>query len=198
MSLRFALLGLVALRPMSGYEIKQTFERSIFYIWNVTGAQIYNTLKQLRGEGLLVSEDVVQQGRPDKQVHTITGAGQRALEEEGGQEIRAEALRDKVLLRIFFGNFAEPGAMEREIDAYMDRIREEIAYLESVDRRVTARPGANHEARHFQLLSLRLKVAQLRATAEELLRSGYGTRKPDADAPDGETPGEDLALLAGE
>lgn len=197
MSLKFALLGLVSLRPMSGYEIKQTIERSIFYIWNVTGAQIYNTIKSLQKDGLIESEDVPQQGRPDKQIHSITETGRAALAAEGSSPIQNEQLRDKVLLRIFFGNFAEPGAMPREIDAYMDRIREEIAYLESVERRVTANPGTNHEARHFQLLSLRLKVAQLRATLEELLRSGYGGRD---DAAGGGKPvaEETLALLAGE
>lgn len=192
MSLKFALLGLVSLRPMSGYEIKQTIERSIFYIWNVTGAQIYNTIKTLQKDGLIESEDVPQRGKPDKQIHSITEAGRAALADEGSAPIKSEQLRDKVLLRIFFGNFAAPGAMDREIDAYMDRIRDEIAYLESVERRVTANPGTNHEARHFQLLSLRLKVAQLRATLDELLRSGYGQHES------GEKKGEDLALLAGE
>ncbi len=174
MSLRFALLGLVALRPRSGYEIKRTFERSIFYIWNVTGAQIYNTIRDLREEGLITSEAVAQEGRPDKQVHTITAAGRAALAAQGGEPIREEMLRDKVLLRIFFGNFVESEVMAREIDAYLERVRGEAAYLQSVERRVVANPGPEHEARRFQLLSLRLKMAQLRAMDEVLVREGYG------------------------
>lgn len=174
MSLRFALLGLVALRPQSGYEIKRTFERSIFYIWNVTGAQIYNTLHNLREEGLITSEDVPQRGRPAKQVHTITEEGRADLAAQGGEPIREESLRDRVLLRIFFGNFVDPTIMHREIDAYLQRMRDEVAYLGGVEERVTANPGANHQARRFQLLSLRLKVAQLRAMDEVLRDEGYG------------------------
>ena len=164
MSLKFAILGLVEQQgPMSGYDIKRTIERSIFYIWNVTGAQIYNALKDMREKGLLSAETVAQDGRPDKRLHEITEAGRAALVEEADAPIRDEALRDKVLLRVFFGNQADPEAMAREIEAYMARIAQEIDYLENVERRVLANPGSQHAARHFQLLSLRLKVAQLRA-----------------------------------
>lgn len=183
MSLRFAILGLVEQQgPMSGYDIKQTVERSIFYIWNVTGAQIYNTLKDLRQRGLLTAETVPQEGRPDKQMHTITDSGRKALAEEADAPIHDEALRDKVLLRIFFGNQADPETMAREIAAYMARMRAEIEYLESVERRVSANPGPKHAARHFQLLSLRLKVAQLKGMEDELRRAGYHPPDEDGDS----------------
>jgi DNA-binding PadR family transcriptional regulator len=182
MSLKFAILGLVEQQgPMSGYDIKQTIERSIFYIWNVTGAQIYNALRDMREKGLLSAETVAQDGRPDKRMHQITDDGRAALVGEADAPIRDEALRDKVLLRVFFGNQADPEAMAREIEAYMARIHQEIDYLESVERRVLANPGSQHAARHFQLLSLRLKVAQLRGMEEEFRRAGYDLPAADPD-----------------
>ena len=77
--------------------------------------------------------------------------------------------RDEVLLRIFFGNFATPQAMRRELEAYLDRIREERTSMETTEARITAHPGRKHEARRFQLLSLRIKVSQYRATERELV-----------------------------
>lgn len=176
MSLKFALLGLVALRPRSGYDIKRVVDRSIFYIWNVTATQIYNALRALRDEGLITSESVPQQGKPDKQIHTITDKGREILETFANEPIREEMVRDKVLLRIFFGNFADSERIEEELSAYLQRIREEQDYLHGVEQRVLAHPGTQHEARRYQLLSLRLKVAQLRATEEELKR--FGVREP--------------------
>jgi len=41
--------------------------------------------------------------------------------------------------------------------------------MESTEARITAHPGSRHEARRFQLLSLRIKVAQYRAMEQELL-----------------------------
>lgn len=170
MSLKFAVLGLLALEPASGYDIKRTIDRSIFFIWNVTGPQIYTTLRALRDDGLIASEDVAQKGKPDKQLHRITPAGRRALQDFANAPVRASVTRDEVLLRIFFGNFADEAVVMRELEAYLERIRHERATMEATEARINAHPGPRHEARRFQLLSLRLKVAQYRALEQELAK----------------------------
>jgi DNA-binding PadR family transcriptional regulator len=178
MSLRFALLGLIALKPASGYDLKRTFDRSIHFAWNVTGPQIYNTLRLLRDEGLVAGEAVVQTGKPDKQVHTITPQGLRVLHEYANQPVRTSITRDEVVLRIFFANFADDEVIARELGAYLDRIRSERAFMEATEARVTAHPGERHKAREFQLLALRMKVAQYRAMEQELTRFLAGRGKP--------------------
>ena len=122
----------------------------------------------MREEGHITSEAVPQTGKPDKEVHTITSEGRKALQDFMNEPIRASVTRDEVLLRIFFGNFANEEIVMRELASYLDRIRQERAYLEATEARVTAHPGSKHEARRFQLLSLRLKVAQYRAMEQEL------------------------------
>lgn len=180
MSLKFALLGLIALKPASGYDIKRVIDRSVYFVWNVTGPQIYNTLRVLREEGLVSSEDVPQQGKPDKQVHTITAKGERALQEFANEPIRAAVTRDELLLRIFFGNFADEAVIVRELGACLDRMRHERAFMEATEARILAHPGERHAAREFQLLSLRLKVAQYRAMEQELARFLATRGKPAA------------------
>ena len=170
MSLRFALLGLLAVEPASGYDLKRAINRSTYFIWNATGPQIYNTLHKLREEGYIASESLAQRGKPDKQIHTITANGLAALKDFMSEPIRASVTRDEVLLRIFFGNFANKTTITREIEAYLDRIRHERAFLEMTEARIIAHPGRKHEARRFQLLSLRIKVAQNRAMEQELVR----------------------------
>lgn len=185
MSLRFALLGLIALRPASGYDLKRTFDRSIYFAWNVTGPQIYNTLRALRDEGLVSSESIAQHGKPDKQVHTITPAGLRVLHEFANEPVRTSITRDEVVLRIFFANFADNAVITRELGAYLDRIRGERAFMEATEARVTAHPGERHKAREFQLLALRMKVAQYRAMEQELARflGSRGKGRPARRAP---------------
>ena len=170
MSLRFALLGLLAVEPASGYDLKRAVNRSTFFIWNATGPQIYNTLHKLREEGCITSKSLPQQGKPDKQIHTITASGQARLEEFMSEPIRASVTRDEVLLRIFFGNFANRKVIRRELASYLERIRRERAYLQATEARINAHPGRKHEARRFQLLSLRMKVAQYQAMEKELDR----------------------------
>ena len=169
MSLRFALLGLLAVEPASGYDLKRAINRSTYFIWNATGPQIYNTLHKLREEGYLTSESLPQKGKPDKQIHTITAGGRAALKHFMSEPIRAAVTRDEVLLRIFFGNFASKSTIKRELAAYLDRIRGERTYMEATKARIDAHPGKKHEARRFQLLSLRIKVAQIKAMEAELV-----------------------------
>ena len=86
------------------------------------------------------------------------------------EPIHASVTRDEVLLRIFFGNFASKKIIKRELDSYLQRIRHERATMEATETRINAHPGRKHEARRFQLLSLRIKVAQYRAMEQELVR----------------------------
>ena len=170
MSLRFALLGLLAVQPASGYDLKRAINRSTYFIWNATGPQIYNTLHNLREDGYITSKALAQTGKPDKQIHTITASGRAALKTFMGEPIRASVTRDEVLLRIFFGNFASGKTIRRELEAYLDRIGQERATMEATEARINAHPGGRHEARRFQLLSLRIKVAQIRAMEQEVSR----------------------------
>jgi PadR family transcriptional regulator AphA len=170
MSLRFALLGLLAVQPASGYDLKRAINRSTYFIWNATGPQIYNTLRDLREDGYITSKSLAQRGKPDRHVHTITPSGRTALREFMGKPIRASVTRDDVLLRIFFGNFASRDSIKRELAAYLERIGRERAFMEGTEARINANPGGKHEARRFQLLSLRIKVAQIRAMEQELER----------------------------
>ena len=178
MSLRFALLGLLAVEPASGYDLKRAINRSTYFIWNATGPQIYNTLHSLREQDYITSEALPQRGKPDKQIHTITPNGRAALKEFMGMPIRASVTRDEVLLRIFFGNFASKSTMKRELEAYLDRIGLERATMEATEARINAHPCGKHEARRYQLLSLRIKVGQIRAMEQELVRFlGDGANK---------------------
>ena len=182
MSLKIALLGLLSAEPASGYDLTQTIQRSIHFIWNATAPQIYNTLRTLRENGHISTRDLPQDGKPDKQIHSITPAGKKALEAYLGEPIRSSVTRDEVLLRIFFGNFCAPDAMQRELRSYLERVREERLYLEGVEARIYANPGPNTEARRFQLLSLRIKVAQSRATERELMDFFDTLSRPDEPA----------------
>lgn len=170
MSLRFALLGLLAVQPASGYDLKRAINRSTYFIWNATGPQIYNTLHNLREDGYITSKSKPQKGKPDKHIHTITRRGRAALKDFMEEPIRAAVTRDEVLLRIFFGNFASKKTIKRELEAYLDRIGQERVQMEATEARINAHPGSKHEARRFQLLSLRIKVAQIRAMEQELDR----------------------------
>ena len=67
-TLRYIILGLLGAHPMSGYDIKRAFDRSIATYWNAGHSQIYTTLKALDQRGLVTSELIYQEGRPNRRV----------------------------------------------------------------------------------------------------------------------------------
>src|SRR5215831_10521497 len=60
-TLRYIILGLLGAHPMSGYDIKRAFDRSLATYWNAGNSQIYTTLKALAARGLVTSEVVLQE-----------------------------------------------------------------------------------------------------------------------------------------
>src|SRR5262245_41183426 len=74
------VLGLVALQPGSGYDLARLADRSVGYLWTPSRSQIYKVLPQLVADGLAAVERVRQRDRPDKDLYSITPAGQQVLQ----------------------------------------------------------------------------------------------------------------------
>lgn len=99
----WAVLGLVALGPRTGYQIKATVDRSIRHFWAASYGQIYPELRRLEDAGWVEGEHAPRGARA-RRVYRITAEGRRALRAWlGGDETRIE-LRDESLLRLFFAD----------------------------------------------------------------------------------------------
>ncbi|MCL6430503.1 MAG: PadR family transcriptional regulator [Anaerolineae bacterium] len=102
MSVRCALLGLLAQRPRHGYELHAAFEALVGGAenWDVSPAQVYSTLARLKEAGLVREEGLEQEGGPEKVIHAITPAGRRELEAWFSTPVRAEHQRDEFFVKL--------------------------------------------------------------------------------------------------
>jgi DNA-binding PadR family transcriptional regulator len=75
---RFALLALLAERPMHGYEMIQELDTRTSGAWRPSPGSVYPTLQLLEDEGLVSVSEV--EGR---RTYSITDAGREALAERG-------------------------------------------------------------------------------------------------------------------
>jgi PadR family transcriptional regulator AphA len=101
--LKYVLLGFLNYRPMTGYDLKQTINRSTIHFWHAELSQIYVTLKMLEKDGLIESEVQEQSQRPDRRVYTITDAGRRYLHEWLSLPLAELSPRkETLLLKLFF------------------------------------------------------------------------------------------------
>ena len=72
MALPHAILVSLCEQSGSGYELARRFDRSIGYFWSATHQQIYRTLRAMEDDGWVTATVVVQHGRPDKKVYTVS------------------------------------------------------------------------------------------------------------------------------
>jgi PadR family transcriptional regulator, regulatory protein AphA len=131
-SATWAVLGLIALKPRSGYDIKRIVDSSIRHFWAASPGQIYPELRRLEQEGWISGENEPRGGRP-RRVYRITATGTAALQGWlAGRETRME-LRDESLLRLFFAD-----AVPREhglglLAARREGFRRMFEYLRTLD-----------------------------------------------------------------
>lgn len=102
MSLRYALLGVLSMREMSGYDIKRHFDRAVHFVWNASDSQIYRELRGMEHDELIASRLVEQEGRPNKRLYRVTAAGLRQLDEWLVSEVETPYSKEPFLLRLFF------------------------------------------------------------------------------------------------
>jgi len=99
----WAVLGLLAQRPRSGYDLKTSIDRTIRHFWAASYGQIYPELRRLEEAGWVTARTAPTGGRQRRE-YRITPAGRKALFHWlHGTETRIE-LRDESLLRLFFAD----------------------------------------------------------------------------------------------
>jgi DNA-binding PadR family transcriptional regulator len=103
-SLPYGLLGLLAYQDSTGYELTKVFEDSLNHFWHAQSSQIYRELDRLEQKGWVVSQNVVQDKRPNKRVYAITAAGRSALADWlKNSAVEFEHCHEPLLVRVFFG-----------------------------------------------------------------------------------------------
>lgn len=158
--LEVALLGLLSVREMTGYEINRHYARALAPWWETPRTQIYPKLRELERRGLLQHEYVVQQGKPNKRVYRLNPSGGDALTSWLRKDIRQPDMKHHMMMRLFLGNFL-PAETTRELMLdYRDRMR---AWADSL-RKAHAKfsdslTGPYKASVFFELLSLEHLIA---------------------------------------
>ena len=105
MSVRHAVLGLLAQRPRHGYELRAAFQALVGgeENWDIKPAQIYTTLTRLEQGGFIAEDSVEQDGGPEKRIYAITLAGHKILTEWFACGIEPEHQHDEFFLKLMIG-----------------------------------------------------------------------------------------------
>ena len=100
MALGDAILACLTERPMTGYELAKTFDSSIGFFWKADHQQIYRELSKLRDRGYIQGREVVQSGKPNKLIYTLTPEGRTALRHWAARPSTPPSIKDDLLVRL--------------------------------------------------------------------------------------------------
>ncbi len=127
---KYAILGLLSLAPMSGYDIKKMTDSSISNFWQENYGHIYPVLRHMESQGLVTVDVSRGKGKPDRKVYSITDEGKRQLTEWLTLPPGGEPKRNEFLLKLFFSNLIPR-------DSIIEKIRQERSYREELLERYT-------------------------------------------------------------
>lgn len=165
-TLRYIILGLLWTNPMTGYDIKQAFDRALASYWNAGNSQIYTTLKHLSEAGLVVSEEIVQTTRPNRIVYRLTSAGQLELEQWLQEDVPERFNKDDFLTKLFFCGETSNETTLHHLQEHRDSLLHQLEHMEWARQQYATRPARRPRLLEYQMLVREYKEATLRAGLE--------------------------------
>ena len=154
-----ALLGMLTLKPMSGYELRQMISDSIGNFWTESFGQIYPTLKKLEAEGLI---EGTEGDRTGSTRYTLTGSGSERLHAWLSVMPRPSVPRNEALLKLFFGEHVPLETVSSQIEAQRERAVSNLARYEAIAAEIR-RANRGKPGLPFWLMTVRYGIAEARA-----------------------------------
>lgn len=186
-TLGYAILGLLARRPHSGYEVTAKMRAPIGYFWTAGHAQIHGTLAKLVDAGLVAFTTEPGPGPHDKKLYSATGAGRDELARWAASPPPAPQPRNELLLRVYNGWLADPVEVLAMLDGEIARHRAALDTYQEL-REGFERTGAPDDPRSARFADYATLLAGIGSEREELrwlrwLRNTLRTaRDPDTAA----------------
>ena len=165
MALGDAILACLTERPMTGYELAKTFDASIGFFWKADHQQIYRELSRLRDKGHVQGREVVQSGKPNKLVYTLTPEGRAALKHWAARPSVPPSIKDDLLVRLYALDCVDIEPLRTDLMARLEHHRDRY---ERYERLLNKRfpDGIAPAADLGKMLSLRLGMRHERVVIE--------------------------------
>ena len=165
MALGDAILACLTERPMTGYELAKTFDASIGFFWKADHQQIYRELARLRDRGHIQGREVVQSGKPNKLVYTLTPEGRAALRHWAARPSVPPSIKDDLLVRLYALESVDIEPLRADLMARLEHHRDRCSRYERILNKRFPQ-GTALPADMGKLLGLRMGVRHERSVVE--------------------------------
>jgi DNA-binding PadR family transcriptional regulator len=151
---KYAVLGMLSYKSMSGYEMKKLVDNSIAHFWNENYGHIYPVLKRLEEDGLVTKKTEHAEGKPSRHVYSLTGRGKKDLHEWLLLPPERPILRIELLLKLFFGQEVSTDTMIRHVEQEMAFCKGTLSLFDQIEKRMDS-PKPKSKRVPYGLITLR-------------------------------------------
>ena len=136
MSLRYALLALLRVGPLSGYDLQKQFSASVGHVWHAPDSQIYPELRKMESEDLIRGEEQPRGQRATRRVYHVTATGDRAFLTWMQSPVEYARVRDPAHLRAAYLEAASTEAAREFFRRHLTEWERELGQWEGELRRI--------------------------------------------------------------
>lgn len=155
----YALLGLLAERPWTGYELAQHVRRSLGWFWPRAERKLYDDPKRLVSAGLATATEEFT-GKRRRTVYAITAVGREELAAWLRTPSAEPSWENEALVKVFFADGGDLVSLRGTLTEIGDGARARLAALGAADGGADPAP----EPRPLTALTLRLRAEHEAAT----------------------------------
>jgi PadR family transcriptional regulator AphA len=153
----YALLGLLALRSWTTYELAKQAQRSLNWFWPRAERKLYDEPKHLVDAGLATARSETTGKRP-RTVYAITKAGRRELGRWLDEPAAPRAGEFEAMVKVFFADSGDLAQLEATLERVAAEAQERIEVLTGM----AGQPPLFPERAHLSALTMPLQVEQER------------------------------------
>jgi len=154
----YAILGLLALRDHTTYELAKQMQRTVGYVWPRAERKLYDEPKHLVQAGYAQAAASLT-GRRRRTTYSITPAGRQALARWLGTEPAPPALEFEGMLRVLFADQGSIGQLRRSIQAVAAQAAAGRVHFADMAAGILATGGEYPHRAHVNALGMRFMTA---------------------------------------
>lgn len=141
MSIKYAILGMLSIKALTGYDLKKVMQDSSFMPWSGNNNQIYKALLELGNDNFVTSEVCHQENSPSKKIYTITAAGLAELKKWSQTLPEAFEIKKPFLIQLAWADLLSSDELEALLLKYQQEIEGQIFIVQEKGKRSFFKEG---------------------------------------------------------
>lgn len=161
---KYALLGLLTIEPLSGYDIKKLIKKSLAHFWSESNGQIYPTLNQMIQDNWIELLDNTSTSKKPSNRYAITELGRAELQKWMRHDEEKSVHRDENLLKLFFGSNVPKIESILRLKNRKERLTKKLHEYHAIATLLENEPSSSHKT--YWILTVKYGMSHAQAAID--------------------------------